>query len=261
MYLKGYNNIMKKLKVLSYNIHKGVNILGNKMTLDQIRDAIRSVNADLVFLQEVQAQSFKKSSKFEEWPSGDVYEYLADTIWTYYSYAKNSVYDDGHHGNVILSKFPINTWFQKDISTNRMESRGLLGCEINLCPEDESEKSIFLFCVHLNLLHGGRLNQYEKLFELIRLHAKEDPFILAGDFNDWNKRASEYLANPLGLIESHKICHGEYAKSFPAQYPFLCLDRMYSRGFKVLSCNVLRGSPWKTLSDHAPLLTEYILEE
>jgi endonuclease/exonuclease/phosphatase family metal-dependent hydrolase len=45
-------------------------------------------------------------------------------------------------------------------------------------------------------------------------------------------------------------------RTFPAAFPWLRLDRIYQRGFAVRSARVLHGSPWKQLSDHAPLIAE-----
>jgi endonuclease/exonuclease/phosphatase family metal-dependent hydrolase len=36
--------------------------------------------------------------------------------------------------------------------------------------------------------------------------------------------------------------------------PFFRLDRIYVRGFKVESAQVLHGPMWARLSDHAPLV-------
>ena len=42
-----------RIKVLSYNIHKGFNANNSAFVLDEIRQAIRRSGSDLVFLQEV----------------------------------------------------------------------------------------------------------------------------------------------------------------------------------------------------------------
>ena len=45
-----------------------------------------------------------------------IYEFLADTIWSQYAYGRNAVYDNGDHGNALLSKFPITHYENHDIS-------------------------------------------------------------------------------------------------------------------------------------------------
>jgi endonuclease/exonuclease/phosphatase family metal-dependent hydrolase len=38
--------------------------------------------------------------------------------------------------------------------------------------------------------------------------------------------------------------------------PWLRLDRIYVRGFRVETAEVLKDGPWARLSDHAPIVTE-----
>jgi len=53
-------------------------------------------------------------------------------VWQDYAYGRNAVYDYGDHGNAILSRFPIRSSENEDVSFHRRESRGLLHCEIEL---------------------------------------------------------------------------------------------------------------------------------
>ena len=49
---------------------------------------------------------------------------------------------------------------------------------------------------------------------------------------------------------------GKPALSFPALLPFLRLDRIYVRGFRVLDARVQRGRGWRHSSDHHALTCE-----
>ena len=104
-----------KLKVISYNIHKGFNWWGLRYNLKEVRKLIASYDADLVLLQEVIGENKKLS---ERGLYDKQFEYFSDSIWEHYSYAKNAVYQYGHHGNLILSKYPITNWTNINISTN-----------------------------------------------------------------------------------------------------------------------------------------------
>ena len=44
------------------------------------------------------------------------------------------------------------------------------------------------------------------------------------------------------------------ARTFPAALPWFRLDRIYVRGFKVDTAQVLHGTLWAKLSDHAPIV-------
>ena len=50
------------------------------------------------------------------------------------------------------------------------------------------------------------------------------------------------------------------ARTFPAAFPVLRLDRVYVRGFQIASARVLTGPTWRKLSDHAPIVAELVLD-
>jgi endonuclease/exonuclease/phosphatase family metal-dependent hydrolase len=240
-------NTESKLCILSYNIHKGFKALSGSYVLEQLREAIRSSGADIVFLQEVLGQHIKIKETNQ-------YEYLADTIWSHYSYGKNAIYDDGHHGNAILSKFPFVVEDNLDISTNPLEQRGVLYGKIEL---PNFDKPIQLFCTHLNLFESSRKFQLKKLVEFVqsRTHP-DDPLIIAGDFNDWSERASLELMSSLGVSETSLALTGRHAKTFPSILPVLPLDRIYVKNLEIISTHVLFKEHGQSLSDHLPIRAE-----
>ncbi len=245
--------IQENLRVISYNIHKGFS-LHHKFTLHDIREIIRTVDADLVFLQEVIGENFKFSQNLKNWPQETQFEYLADSIWPHHAYGKNAVYPHGHHGNAILSKFPILAQHHMDLSNSRFEQRGLLHAVIEpiLYPSQ-----IHIFCLHLDLLESGRIKQIKKVIRYIESHVPANaPLIIAGDFNDWRKTISPVLADSLQLDEAFIQIYKKHALSFPVQFPFLALDRIYHRGFNTLQAKCFTKSPWKRLSDHGALVVE-----
>ena len=94
-------------KVLTVNVHKGFTSFNRRFMLHELREAVRQVSADLVFLQEVLGTHQRHAGRVTNFPQEPHYEFLADSIWTQYAYGRNAVYTDGHHGNALLSKFPI----------------------------------------------------------------------------------------------------------------------------------------------------------
>ena len=89
------------------NTHKGFTFFNRKFILPELRDAVHSVSADIVFLQEVMGDHALHAARVTHWPAAPHYEFLADTMWPDFAYGRNAVYPDGHHGNAVLSKFPI----------------------------------------------------------------------------------------------------------------------------------------------------------
>lgn len=241
------------IRVLSYNIHKGFSLGNRRLVLSKIKDAIRSVPVDIVFLQEVLGHHDEHAKRFTDWPLEPQFEYLADQVWPHFAYGKNCVYESGHHGNAILSKYPIISTENIDISTNRFEERGMLHAAVKI----DGVGDLHCLCVHLNLLHRGRKKQIEQLCKRIReVLPPSDSYLLAGDFNDWSEKASKVLELEAEAKEVFHHTHGKHAATFPSRYPLLKLDRIYCKGLVPLSANVLVGPPWSELSDHAALYSE-----
>jgi endonuclease/exonuclease/phosphatase family metal-dependent hydrolase len=244
------------LHIATYNIHKGFSFFKRRLVIHEVREHLRTLNADLVFLQEVQGGHARHARRFENWPEQPQYEFLADSIWTDFAYGKNAVYDAGHHGNAILSRFPIGRWDNEDISEHRFESRGLLHCEIAVPGWNET---LHCVCVHLGLMAHHRSRQLRSLQQHIgRLVPQTAPLIVAGDFNDWAHHAHDGLARPLALKEVFEQFHGHAARSFPAALPMFQLDRIYVRGFNVRQARVHHGHPWARISDHAALTSTIV---
>jgi endonuclease/exonuclease/phosphatase family metal-dependent hydrolase len=244
------------LHIATYNIHKGFSFFKRRVVIHELRTHLRALNCDLVFLQEVQGGHTEHGNRFTNWPAQPQCEFLADTIWSDFAYGKNAIYDTGHHGNAILSRFPITRWDNKDISEHRYESRGLLHCEIGI---PEWEQTLHCICVHLGLTAHHRSRQLRALLAHIEELVPGDlPLVVAGDFNDWGHHADHELARPLGLKEVFEHTYGRPARSFPALLPMFKLDRIYVRGFAVKQARVHHGHPWTRCSDHAVLTSTIV---
>jgi endonuclease/exonuclease/phosphatase family metal-dependent hydrolase len=247
----------KTIKILTYNIHKGFSTSNLRFILHDIKDSLRSVDADMVFLQEIQGERTISNNRFDDWPNNKQFEFLADEVWDHHAYGKNAIYKSGHHGNAILSKYPFIRWENIDVSIMRSASRSLLHGTIQI---PGTEDRIHVICVHLGLFGRERDRQLATLAKRIKSHIPtDDPLIIAGDFNDWLGRAERHLHNDLGVKEVFKNSRGSYARTFPAMLPVLSMDRIYYRGFDVINCKCLQGQPWSRLSDHTPLLAEFKL--
>jgi len=239
------------LHIATYNIHKGFSNFNRRMVVHELRERLRQLGADLVFLQEVQGDHSRHATQFADWPDEPQYEFLADSVWRDFAYGRNAVYDLGHHGNAVLSRYPIVRWENTDISAHALEARGLLHCEIDV---SGWRTPLHCVCVHLGLTHRARRLQLTALRRRIEaMVPPHAPLIVAGDFNDWRMHARALLARPLNLNEVFEITHGGPARSFPAMLPLLHLDRIYVRGFRVRRANVHHGRPWSRISDHAAL--------
>ena len=235
------------LRIATFNIHKGVSIFNARLMLHEQRELIRKLHADIVFLQEVRGSH----ARHRKLTAGAQYEFLADNVWSDFAYGQNAVRSDGHHGNAILSKFPIMQWENEDVSASTAEQRGLLHCEIAIPGWDQH---LHCICVHLGLFSIWRRQQLTALNSRInKLVPKNAPLIIAGDFNDWRQKATGLLIEQQHLKEVFEVTNGKNARSFPALLPLFRLDRIYTRGFHVQHSQVHSGILTAHASDHAAL--------
>ncbi|MDQ2075784.1 endonuclease/exonuclease/phosphatase family protein [Marinimicrobium sp. ABcell2] len=244
----------RTVRILTVNTHKGFTLFNRRFILHELREAVRAVSADVVFLQEVMGEHKSWSSRHKGlWPIEPHYEFLADSIWQDFAYGRNAVYPQGHHGNALLSKFPIVSWDNHDISLNRFEQRGLLHCKLDMV---DASIQLHAICVHLNLREGDRQRQLLKLCELVNSIPESEPVVVAGDFNDWRCKSQAVLLRQAGLHEVFTDIYGQPPRSFPAVLPMLRLDRIYVRSAQFHTPLVLPNKPWSHLSDHKPLMAE-----
>ncbi len=262
-----------KLRVATYNIHKGVTVRGRPRIHD-VRKALQAMNADIVFLQEVQDRNERLAARHATYPKSTQIEFLAAQIYEHHAYGMNAVYPHGHHGNAILSRHTIRQFTNHDVSDHALEKRGLLHavCRVGKC-------DVHLICVHFGLLKRSRLRQAGFLIDFVESEVPaKAPLIIGGDFNDWQRRVDTELRRRLGVIEvsdaaaeptlldrllpwrGAELTDGagkaRLARTYPALLPWLHLDRIYLRGLRVMSVEVPRGPAWAKRSDHVPLIAE-----
>lgn len=243
-----------KITVLSYNIHKGFTFTNRKFILDKIRASIRSVGADILLLQEVVGENASHAKKLKDWPVASQFEFLAEELWPHFAYGKNAVYTKGHHGNAILSKFPITSFKNIDISQGAFEKRGLLHAKLQIF----GEENLHVICTHFGLKQKYRDFQTKELCHYIENHIpNHSPLIIGGDFNDWRLKITPIVWKKQQLMEAYLGTHHTHAKTFPSWKPALKLDRIYYRSADCLSVELVKDKTWTVLSDHLPLVATF----
>lgn len=288
---------MAKLRVVSYNIHKGRSLSGRD-SLPDLRLGLHGLRADILFLQEVQGRNEQRANLHAQ------HESLAAALHMQVAYGCNAVRELTDHGNALLSRYPILGFENEDVSDHALEQRGLLHGEV-----DVEGRRVHCFVVHLGLFTGSRMRQIQAMAQRIeRLVGREEPVLIAGDFNDWRNELAPLFVKQLGVFEVFnnasqslgdmprlrdsvrqigQVLRGEQPlaalsrdrqmrqnqlsmsgaerlqpppKTFPSKFPMLRLDRIYQRGFAVRRAQVLRGKPWSLLSDHSPIVADLELE-
>lgn len=234
------------LKVVTYNIHKGVNGLGpvRRLEIHRLAHAVAQLDADVLALQEVRAFHHREARRFAHWPAQPQADFLAPPGY-HVAYRSNAITRHGEHGNALLSRWPIVAHRHQDMSDHRFEQRGLL--HVELCWQG---LALHVLVVHLGLVRASRARQVAQLLDFVVRELPADaPVVLAGDFNDWGQRSTQAL----GRAGLHSLQPGHHP-TFPARWPLVQLDHIYVRGLVAHSVRVPRGPAWAGLSDHLPLV-------
>lgn len=273
------------MRIVSYNIHKGVgsslqalrplpkplvSVLGGislprlrqplinpqrRLRIHALQSALATLDADLVFLQEVQAEHRGHAARFRHWPDQGQHDFLAAPNGLTAVYRTNAFTRHGEHGNALLTRFPVLSVHHQDISDHALEQRGFLHVrlDVSAAPTPGRRHGVLhAMVVHLGLLHGGRIRQASELVRYMGQHIpSHEPLVMAGDFNDWRSLLVPQFRRA-GLVDASS----QRILTFPALRPLLPLDRIYLRGLVAPGVQALKGPPWARLSDHLPLLAD-----
>lgn len=246
------------LVVASYNIRKGCmrSPLGlrSRLVIRELTQAVASLDADLVSLQEVQGRSERQAIRHRDWPSQPQHEVLGSGEYEA-AYSPAAHYLHGHHGNALLSRFPIVLHETRDFSDHALEKRAVLHAVVAW-----GRESLHVFVVHFGLLPGGRMRQLDQLICWIKASVdRNSPLLVAGDFNEGRSRMAEVLRRELALLEALPEHSARAGRTFPSFFPVLRLDRIFQRGFRVDACHrAPRGPRWSRLSDHLPVVARLV---
>lgn len=237
------------IRVVTYNIHKGVQGLGptRRLEIHNLADAVQVLDADVVCLQEVRHINRREEKRFQHWPAGGQADFLAPPGYSSV-YRTNAITRHGEHGNALLSRWPVVTHQHEDMSDHRFEQRGLLHVELLI-----HGRSLHVLVVHLGLVRASRVRQVAQLQRFVQREIPADaPLLIAGDFNEGGWRLGAAFTN-MGL----QCWAGPAQPTFPARLPLAQLDHVFSRGLQPISLAAPQGRAWWRMSDHLPLIAEF----
>ena len=117
------------------------------------------------------------------------------------------------------------------------------------------DRLVDVVATHLAL--GDRTRHRQVRFLLDHPQVQRGPTILLGDMNAWrNCRATRALEDEL---TSH---HNQaWPATFPAARPVLALDRIYTRGARVLEIGAHKSAAARRASDHLPIVARIALPQ
>jgi endonuclease/exonuclease/phosphatase family metal-dependent hydrolase len=220
-----------RLAVATYNVHGCVGSDGRE---DRARTAevLRALDADAIALQELRWQPSQALHVLDDLAARLGYTPLA---------GPTLLRPDGHYGNALLTRLPVEDVRREDLSVPGREPRGALAAVLRA-----ERGPITVIATHLGLAPGERRRQMRRLLALVRKSAK--PVVLLGDLNEWL-----LWGRPLRWLRAH-FGRAPAPATFPARWPLLALDRIWVEPAGALErVEAHTAHPARTASDHLPL--------
>lgn len=224
------------MKVITYNLHKGRGPQRRDIVPEVVR-ALSERRPDLIVLQEV----FHGREQEHQAP------FIAEALGHQHVFGPNVFRAAGCHGNATFTRLHIARYVNIDISDLVLQKRGILRTWLQ-----GEHGPIELLNLHFSLTGRQRRRQWRKLLASLP-HDQGTPVLACGDFNDWGEVLDRH-ARRTGVLHNALWALPRAARmTFPARRPLLSLDRIYFRGLRLVDVEVLRGEPWRWMSDHLPV--------
>ena len=232
------------IRLLSYNVHKGIGGVDRKYHPQRIIDVIRSLNPDIVFLQEVD-NGVARSQHHRQ------VDLFADGCGIpYRAYQGNVRVKAGEYGNAILSRFRLQGIHHLDLTLRYRKNRRAL---IATCELDNlSCTNLLLANCHLGLAEYERRRQIQSIVTHLSQVRPLSAVVVGGDLNDVWSSLERRILEPQGFVSA-----APRAATFPAIRPLRTLDKLFVRGnIEVNNTFVGHSDLARVASDHLPIVAD-----
>jgi len=234
------------LRVLSYNIHKGIGGRDRLYRLQRIIDVIAHEAPDFVCLQEVDRQV--KRSRFDDQP-----EKLAEALQLPYKlFQLNMKVQGGGYGNLLLSRWPFVEHHQASLTLRQRKPRAAIWGVV-----ETPLGMLRLVNWHLGLAEHERHWQVRRLLEHHLFRNQQDrPTLIIGDTNDWR---NTLCAGPFSVHGYHMVTAPQSRfRSFPAWLPMGALDKAFAnQHVRIHRAHVVHSRLARDASDHLPVVIDF----
>ena len=232
------------LRLVTYTIHKGIGGVDRRYRPERIIEVLARCRADVLLLQEVD-EGVLRSRRDRQ------VDLLGDALgFEHRAYFPNVRLKQGHYGNAVLSRFPLEHQENIDLSRPLKKRRGALHCRFTV-PGLRGRTRVWLYNVHLGLGELERRAQLRKILDWHGHHRVHPStvVVIGGDLNDvWQKLGSAVL-EPGGFQGLARR-----PKTFPAVRPMRPLDTFFMRGpTEVSRLDRPHDRLAREASDHLPL--------
>jgi endonuclease/exonuclease/phosphatase family metal-dependent hydrolase len=238
------------MRLLSYNIHKGIGGRDRLYRLERIKQAIEHENPDVICLQEVDHNARRSRRDNQPVVLGKYFRAAGRC------FQLNHRLKVGGYGNLVLSRWPLLSRHNISLRHFGRKERGAL-----IAVVDTPEGPLHVVNCHLGLSEPERLWQVERLLAH-RLFAESShlPTLVTGDFNDWRNKLHAGPFRRDGF--EHITAPASRFRTFPAYMPVASLDKAFARGpITIAEARVVRSKLSRVASDHLPLVVDFHLEQ
>lgn len=241
-----------RLRVVTYNIHKGIGGVDRKYRLDRIVETLRHLEADIVCMQEVD-DDVPRSKRERQ------VAVLSEALsLPHFAYQRNVKLKEGAYGNAILSRFVLSDITNVELRIPLKKNRRALLAHC-LVRGDNHRHRVLVASLHLGLSGFERQIQLRRLLKhrmLSHLNARSS-VLLCGDYNDVWGSLGQRVMQPAGFSSVSRA-----TKTFPAVLPMRPLDRIFFRGPLDLDhAFASRAKVARQASDHLPLVADFEFRE
>lgn len=205
--------------------------MDRRVDVARITRILRSLNADLVGLQEV-----APGGQLERLAAAGDYLALA---------GPTLLRADCPGGVALLSRHPVGAVRHHDFSVYGYEPRGALDVETEL-----GGCSARVVVTHFGLHAAERKRQTRRLLEALG-DTEHELVIVMGDINEWWSR------RPLLRALDQRFGQRRTPRTFPSWLPLLALDRIWIKGDAEVRLQAVAARPARVASDHLPLLARF----
>jgi endonuclease/exonuclease/phosphatase family metal-dependent hydrolase len=216
---------------------------------DRIANVLRETEAEIIALQEV-------LSIPDLGPEADQARYIADELGFHWALGENRRLRGGAYGNVVLSRHPLHSHCNFDITVHGRENRGCLRTDVNV----NESLVMHVFNVHLGTAYLERRQQARKLVTEAIIQSRElvGPRVVLGDFNEWTPGlATRMLTEELRSADVKYHLNGR-GRTYPGFLPFLHLDHVYhDPSMELRRLTLHRSKVALIASDHLPLIADF----
>jgi endonuclease/exonuclease/phosphatase family metal-dependent hydrolase len=234
------------MRLLTYNIHKGIGGRDRRYDLDRIIRVIEDENPDVICLQEVDRHVRRSDHHDQPRVLTEAFRAVGSM------YQLNVPIRGGGYGNLLLSRWPIGTHHQVSLRVGLKKPRGAQMAVI-----ESPEGPVHVVNWHLGLAEYERHRQVEHLL-CHRLFRESSglPTVIAGDTNDWRGTLD---GGPFARHGFASVTHPRSRfRSFPAYLALGAIDKAFARGpVEIRHAKVVRSALAKQASDHLPVVVDF----